>query len=193
MCSPLKRFLLIVPLKATIDFQTFDSDSTVCSLTPLCHAHCGTWFRGVMYTAQFLRNLGHLTPQWDAHCGAWLHGGMHTAESDSSTSKMSVSVFSNSWRLSITFYRKTSELKKIPLTIFDFQYNFHSNSLRHHREITIVKFRIKLTFGKLLTSRCASHRGTWLRGMKDTAESDSVVWRTPRSLTPRYDADCGVF
>ena len=135
-----------------------------------------------MYTAQFLRNLGHLTPQWDAHCGAWLHGGMHTAESDYSTSKMSVFVFSNSWRLSITFYRKTSELKKIPLTIFDFQYNFHSNSLRHHREITIVKFRIKLTFGKLLTSRCASHRRTWLRGMKDTAESDSRVWCTLRSF-----------
>ena len=112
---------------------------------------------------------------------------------------MSVFVFPNSWRLSITFYRKTSELKKIPLTIFDFQYNFHSNSLRHHREITIVKFRIKLTFGKLLISRCASHLGTWLRGMKDTAESDSRVWcrlrsflgtfflRTPWSLTPLYE------
>ena len=32
MCSPQKGFLLIVSLKATI--QIFDSDSTVCSLTP---------------------------------------------------------------------------------------------------------------------------------------------------------------
>ena len=40
-------------------------------------------------------------------------------------------------------YRKSSKLKNIPLTICDLQYNFHGNILRHHREITIVQFRIK--------------------------------------------------
>ena len=41
----------------------------------------------------------------------------------------------------------------------------------------------------ILTPRCA----VWLRGVMHTAESDSAEWCTPRSLTPRCDAQRGVF
>ena len=77
-------------------------------------------------------------------------------------------VFSNSWHLSTRFYQKTYEVKKILWTICDIQYNI----LSHHREITIIKFWIKTD--------------TW-------QVTDSAVWCTPWSLTPRYDADQGVF
>ena len=82
---------------------------------------------------------------------------------------MSVSLFSNSWRLSTTFYRKTSEVKKFSWTICDLQYNFHCDIFRHHWKITIVKFWIK-------TDTCQA--------------TDSAVWCTPWSLTPRSDAHC---
>ena len=49
-----------------------------------------------------------------------------------------------------------------------------------------------------LTLRCDAHRSvfkdilfSWLSGVMHNPESDSVVWYTPRSLTPRYDAHRG--
>ena len=103
-------------------------------------------------------------------------------------------------------YPKTCEVKKIHWTIRDFQYNFHSNIVRHHREITIVKFRIKIGTCQvtdcrpqsflyilfIVTLLCDAHCGAWLRVGMHTAEFDSGVWCTPRSLTPGYDAHRGV-
>ena len=93
---------------------------------------CWAWLCGMMHTVELdspegctpwsiLRNLGHLTPRSDSHCGAWLYGMMHIAWS-------LTFVFSNSLRLSTTFYRKS---------------RFHRNTWRHHREIIIIKFQIK--------------------------------------------------
>ena len=73
MCSPLKGFLLIVPLKATRDF-------TVCSLTPQCDAHHGALLRGWKHITEldskvrctlrsFLRNFDYLTHTADAASG----------------------------------------------------------------------------------------------------------------------------
>ena len=117
---------------------------------------------------------------------------MHTAESDfavcitrrsQTTSKMSVLLFSNLWRLSALFYRKTSDVKKISWTICDFQYNFHCNIFRHHREIRIVKFRIKTDTWQATYSAvwctpwsCFKYIFSWLRGMMHTAELDSLGW-----------------
>ena len=83
-----------------------------------------------------------LTPRgWrDAHRGAWLHGMMQTMKSDNS--KMS--------RLSTLFYKKTSYHWVTYYIIF-----IVICILRHHREITIEKLRIK---------------------------TDSAVWCTPRSF-----------
>ena len=83
-----------------------------------------------------------LTPRgWrDAYRGAWLHGMMQTMKSDNS--KMS--------RLSTSFYKKTSYHWVTYYIIF-----IVICILRHHREITIVKLRIK---------------------------TDSAVWCTPQSF-----------
>ena len=85
---------------------------------------------------QRLSKISIMTPQCVAHCRFFLEkfGSVDSAEGctprsltpclcitprSQTTSKMSVFmfsvfVFSNSWRLSTTFYRKTSEVKKIP-------------------------------------------------------------------------------
>ena len=107
-----------------------------------------------------------LTPWRDAHRVFQLHG-VHQA-----ASKISGFVFLNLWCLLTTFYQKTSELQKISWTICDFQSNFLSIILRHHREITITKFRIKTD--------------TW-------QVTDSAVWCTLQSLTLRYDAHSRFF
>ena len=44
-----------------------------------------------------------------------------------------------------------------------------------------------------LTPQCDAHQGAWLRGRKHTAELDSVVGCTPRSLTMWLDVHRGVF
>ena len=87
-------------------------------------------------------------------------------------------------------------------SICDLQYCCHSNILRHHREITILKLTIKtdtLKFFTLgwdalctlhsffryfvfMTLRCDVHQGVWLRGKMHTAESNSAVWCTPWSF-----------
>ena len=55
--------------------------------------------------------------------------------------------------------------KKYSLIFFDFQYNFHCNILRHHREITIIKYRIKTDSWQVFL---------------DTFFHDSAVCITPR-------------
>ena len=73
MCSPLKGFLLTVPLKAT----TRNSKSF------------WFWLRGVQFDSPVWCTLRSLTPRWEAHRRAWeilitwLCCGMHTAEVDS--------------------------------------------------------------------------------------------------------------
>ena len=71
-----KRFLLIVPLKATRDKQRFQFWLTTPEniwekLTPRCDAHRGDWLSGVMHTMEIdlamWCTLRRLTPRWDAH------------------------------------------------------------------------------------------------------------------------------
>ena len=94
-----KRFLLIVPLKATRDKQRFHFwlrgvqcfSAVWCTLGRLSlrsAAHYGDCLRKVMDTRSFSRYcvhdsweyLGKLTPRCDAHRGDWLSGVMYTAE-----------------------------------------------------------------------------------------------------------------
>ena len=139
-----KGSLLILPLKATKDSKFFDSDFMVCSLTSQCDAHCWAWLFSMMNTVEldsavwctpqsFLRNLGHLPLRRNAHCRAWHCGMMYTTESESAvcitprsqtSSKMSVFVFLNLFRLSTKFNWKTSKVKMIPKTICDVRYIF---------------------------------------------------------------------
>ena len=94
MCSPLKRFLLIVPLKATIDFQRFwfwlhrvqfDSalSCTLRNLIPWCDVHRTVFEKFGSLDSAMGCTLRSLTPRRDAHHGAWQLGIMHTEESDS--------------------------------------------------------------------------------------------------------------
>ena len=71
------------------------------------------------------------TPQWDAQ------GGVRLVQI------CPFFVFSYLKRLSTLFFRKKFEVKKIPYTIRDLQFNFHINIFRHHREIAFVKLQIK--------------------------------------------------
>ena len=139
-----------------------------------------------MRTAEFFEKVGTLdSAVW---CTPW-------------SSKMSVfSCFRTCYVFRLSFLRKTSEVKKIPWPICDLQYQFHFNIFRHHREIAFVKLCIKTDLDKLLTLRCASHRGVWLPSGMHTAEFlkncsslDSMVRCTPRSLTPCWDAQRGVW
>ena len=255
MCSLLKWFLLIVSLKASRDSQRFrfwlrgvhfDSEvwctpqsltlqydahrgawlhggmhttegCTPRSLTPRYDAHSRAWLRGVMHTAEFYEKLGSLdstvwctlrslTLWYDANRRVWLRVVQHTAESD---------YFENvRFRIHYVFnyiYWKTFKVKKILETICDLQYHFHNNILRHHRDITIVKFWIKTDTWQVtdsavwctprsLTPQYDAHCGIRLRGGMHTAEffqmlcfHDSAVWCTPRSLNPRDDAHHGAF
>ena len=106
MCSPIKGFLLIVPLKASRDQWNFrfwllgvQFNSTLwCtpqSLTLGCDAHHVAWHCGQMHTAEldstvgctpqsFLRNLVHLILRCDAHLKTWFLRGKQTVELDSS-------------------------------------------------------------------------------------------------------------
>ena len=131
------------------------------------------------------------------------------SQTDSKMSVFRVFVFSYLLCLSTPFFQKTSEVKKIPWTIFDLQYQFHINIFRHHIEIAFVKLRIKTDTWQVidsavcsmlqsLTQRWDAHRGvfeelliTWLRGGMHTVELDSAVGCTPRSLTPRCAAHRG--
>ena len=140
----------------------------MCSLTLRCDAH-----RSGKHIAELDSAVGStplsLTPQWDAHRGAfeifwsidsavWItprsQAPQHTAELDSLVGstlwsqttvvqKMPVFVFSYLLLLLTPFFRKSSEVKKIPKTILDLQYYFHINIFGHHREIEIVNLRIK--------------------------------------------------
>ena len=65
-CSPLKGFLLIVPLKETRDQQNFRF-----------------WLWGVQFDSAVWYTLQSLILWYDAHRGAWLLVGMHTTELDS--------------------------------------------------------------------------------------------------------------
>ena len=108
---------------------------------PGCHfgkCHAST----VQHTAEFFENFGAVdstvcctprssTPRWDAHRGVRL------------IRICPFFVFSYLQRLSTPFFRKTSEVKKIPCTICDSQYQFHINIFRHHREIAFIKRRIR--------------------------------------------------
>ena len=130
MCSPQKRFLLIVPLKATRDSQRF-----------------WFWLRSVHRTTE---------SRYDAHHGVF-------------------------WKIWVTWLRGM-----------------------HHREIAIVKCWIKTDTLQVIDSavwftpvwllvwcRLRSffiYFFSWLRDVMHTAKSDSWVWCTPLSLTPRYDA-----
>ena len=100
------------------------------------------------------------------------------------------------------FYQKTSEVKKIPKTICDFQYNIHSNILKHHREITIVKFQIKTDPWQATDSEVWCTPGSFfiyfffmtLRcPFKSNKRLTKISILTPRSLTPRWDAHPGAF
>ena len=154
--------------------KDFNFDSAVCSLTLRCDAHRKAWLPGVQHTAEldyavgctlrsFLRKLVPLTPRYDAHHRARLRGGMHTAESD-----WFENVSFLYFRLSTPFFRKTSEVKKIPWTICDLQYQFHINIFRHHREIAFVKLQIKTDTWQVI---------------------DSPVWSTPKSCGGMYTAE----
>ena len=54
MCSPLKGFLLIFPLKARETREDFDFISPVCSLSMRCDAHCGDNLSGMMHTTEII-------------------------------------------------------------------------------------------------------------------------------------------
>ena len=142
MCSPLKGFRLIVPLKATRDSQRFrlwlhsvqfDSEvwCTLPKLTQWWEAHRGAWLRGGIHTAEVFEKFDHLTPRCDAHHGAWFRGGMHTAQLDSavgcklrSQTNSNMSVFrvfafvtsfdSVFWK---NFYSKKDSLNNLWLTV----------------------------------------------------------------------------
>ena len=108
-----------------------------------------------------------LTLRSDAHRRAWLSGWWDAHHGVRLIRKCLFFVFSYLLRLSTLFYRNMSQVKKIPWIIFDLQYQFHINIVRHHGEIAFVKLWIRTD--------------TWLF-------IDSAVWRTPRSWTPLYDA-----
>ena len=136
--------------------------------------------------------LRSLTRQRDAHWGVWLCGVHHTTESD---------YFENvCFHL---FYWKTSEVEEIPQTSCDFQYNFHSKILRHHREIIIVKVRIKTgtytesavcSLNPWYDAHKESYSAVWCRprSFLYTFFHDYLLWWTPLSLTLQYDAQRGV-
>ena len=63
MCSPLKGFLLIVSLKATIDKWRFRF-----------------WFRGVQFISAVCCTPQRSSPRWVAHRGDHLRGMQHTAK-----------------------------------------------------------------------------------------------------------------
>ena len=115
-------------------FKTTQRLAKISILTPWC----AVWLPGAMHTTEIDSDVGctpqSLTPRYEAHRGVfweswcpWLRSVMHNAELDSAvgstprsqTSSNSVFMFSNSLRLSTTFYRKTSEVKTISWTICD--------------------------------------------------------------------------
>ena len=95
--------------------------------------------------------------------------------------------------LSTTFYKKT-EVKKISWTICDFCYYFHINIFRHHREITIIKFRIKTDTWEVTDSAVCiipQSQTIWCTRWSETPWWDAHLWVFwdifPRSLTPCYE------
>ena len=114
---------------------TVESDSAV-GCTP------NSFFRNLVplagggkHTVELVSAMG-CTPrsstlQWDAHRGVKL------------IRKCSFFAFSYLLRILTSFFRKTSEVKKIPWTIFDLHYQFHINIFRRHRENASVKLQIK--------------------------------------------------
>ena len=142
-----QRFAKILILTARCAFwlsgmmHTAELDSAVGSTqqssTPQCDAHCGVFWEiwcSWESSSAVGCTLWSFTPQRDAHCGAWL---------SSASNICFFFVFSCSLLLSTTFYKKMSDVKKIPQTICDLQYNFHIKIFRHQREIAFVKLRIK--------------------------------------------------
>ena len=137
---------------------------------------CAFWLPRVMHTTELdsaVRSTPRsLTPWWDAHREVRL------------IRKCLFFVFSYLLHLLTLFFRKTFEVKKIPWTICDLQYQFHMNIFRHHREKAFVKLRMKTDTWYI---------SYWLCSVMRSTESDSAVWCTPWSLTPRWDAHHRVF
>ena len=147
--------------------DTAESDSSVwCilrSLTPWCDAHHGVgWRSGMIHTGEsdsavgctiahrrIFEKFGDLGCA--SHRGAWLCSGMHTAGLNSavgctlqSQTDLKMSVF-RFFILATSYdfiFSKNFEVKKIPWTIFNLQYQFGMNIFRHHREVAFVKLRI---------------------------------------------------
>ena len=226
-----KGFLCTVPLKPSRDSQRFriwlrsvQFDSAVlCTLrssTLRWDAHQGAWLRSGMLTAESDSEVGStprsLTPRCDAHSGffweiwcSWLHGVMHTGELNSMegcTPQSQLHQISCFFVFITSFnnvLQKTSELKKVPLTIFDLKFNFHFNIFRHHRELHLydAHCRVWLCCEKHIVESDSAVGCTpeffeifWslVSGMR-TTELDSAVWCTPQSLTLRGDAHHGAF
>ena len=137
----------------TATINIFDSDSTLCMQFDI--------------------------PRCDAHSGAWLRGMMHTANSNF-FKNVRLCVFE--FFMPFNYVLSKNVWSKKDSTMCDLQYNFHSNILRLHREISIVKFWIKTDIWQVtgsavwctpwsLTPRREAHRGVWLCGGMDTTES----------------------
>ena len=154
----LKGFLLNVPLKATKRLAKF-----------------WFWLRGLQFDSAVWCTPRSLTPRNDAHREKY--GSLDSAVWCTPLLQKCPFECSNSLRLSIIFNRKTSKVKKIPWTICQLQYHYRNNILSFHREIIIVKIRIKTD-----TLRYNAHSGAWLCGGLHTVESDSAVVCTPQSF-----------
>ena len=88
MCSPMKGFHLIVPLRYNQRPAKFSILTLQCAGWLLgCEAHRGVWLSGEMHTAESDSAARctprSLTQRQDAHRGVWLSGETHTTESDS--------------------------------------------------------------------------------------------------------------
>ena len=157
MCSSLKGFLLIVPLKATKDEWRF------------WFWLRGDWLHGmnfgpltqvssVMDTVEFFEKFGTwvLSRMHIAHRGDWLSGVIHTTESDSS-------VWCTPWSLTLQWdaHRGVWLIGMMPTAKSNFAVGCPLQSL---------------------TLQWHAHLGVWLIGMMHTAESNSSIWFTLRSL-----------
>ena len=166
MHLPLKGFLPIVPLKATRDSHRF-----------------WFWLRGVQFDSAVWCTQRSLTLRYDAHREAWLPGVQHNVELDSAVGSTPRSL--TPWW---DAHRRFRLIQKCFFLCFRTCYVF-----RDFYSAVGCTLRSFWRTVHHLTPQCDAHRRAWLPGVQHTAESDSAVCCTLRSLTPRWDAHCGAF
>ena len=198
MCSPLKVFFLVVPLKATKDKQRFRFYSTVCNLSLRRDAPWGDCLHGVIHTLEIVSAVRcttwRLSLRRDAPWGDCLREVIHTLEIVSAVLctprrllRYDVLDF---WEIWNNWLRGVHHIAEIDLAVRCTPRRLSPQRDVHHRDFTwrsFLKIWISQRKQKIIQKFFSTHY-TWVQIMKKRGEK--ISWHSPFNLQYTKDSEC---